>query len=52
MAFFGELGGTKQFIMEIKHLNYEVPEVEIVEVEVERGFEGSQLESPSEGGNI
>ena len=49
MAFFWELGGTKQFIMEIKQLNYEVPEVEIVEVEVERGFQYSTPDIPSGG---
>ena len=31
---------------------YDAPQVEIVEVEVERGFSESQLESPGKGNDI
>ena len=31
---------------------YEIPLVEIIEVEVEKGFASSQLESPESGGSI
>lgn len=31
--------------------SYIVPEIEIIEVEVEKGFAGSQLETPGVGGN-
>ena len=31
---------------------YEIPLVEIIEVEVEKGFASSQLESPENGGSI
>ncbi len=40
----------KVFLGEVEM--YDAPQVEIVEVEVEIGFNGSQLESPSEGGNV
>ena len=36
----------------IEFVKYETPQVEIIEVEVEKGFAGSQLESPDEGDNI
>ena len=31
---------------------YEIPQVEIIEVEVEKGFANSMLENPENGGNI
>jgi hypothetical protein len=31
---------------------YEAPMVEVIEVEVEKGFANSQLESPEDGGDI
>lgn len=33
-------------------MQYEAPQVEIIEVEVEKGFANSQLESPEIGGVI
>lgn len=33
-------------------MQYEAPQVEIIEVEVEKGFAISQLESPESGGII
>ena len=31
---------------------YETPQIEVIEVEVEKGFANSQLESPESGGVI
>ena len=33
-------------------LNYMQPAVEVINVDVEKGFANSQLESPGEGGDI
>lgn len=35
--------------MDNEHLIYETPQVEIVEVEVEKGFSGSNVENPIVG---
>lgn len=37
--------------MSIMKKGYIAPEIEIIEVEVEKGFAGSQLEVPGVGGN-
>ena len=36
----------------MEFVKYDAPQVEIIEVEVEKGFAESQLESPDEGGNV
>ena len=36
----------------MEFVKYDTPQVEIIEVEVEKGFAESQLESPDEGGNV
>lgn len=36
----------------LEFVKYDAPQVEIIEVEVEKGFAGSQLEKPDEGDNI
>ena len=33
-------------------MKYETPQIEVIEVEVEKGFANSQLESPESGGVI
>ena len=33
-------------------VEYQAPQVEVIEVEVEKGFANSQLESPEDGGEI
>jgi hypothetical protein len=33
-------------------VKYDAPQVEVIEVEVEKGFANSQLESPEDGGEI
>ena len=33
-------------------IKYDAPQVEVIEVEVEKGFAGSQLENPEYGGVI
>jgi len=34
-----------------RNLIYETPEVEVIEVKIEKGFEPSQLENPESGGS-
>ena len=36
----------------MEFVKYETPQVEVIEVEVEKGFAQSQLESPGEGSDI
>ena len=33
-------------------VSYVQPAVEVIEIEIEKGFANSQLENPDEGGNI
>lgn len=40
------------FMKKMESVKYEAPEVEVLEVMVEKGFEISQLEKPEYGGTV
>ena len=44
--------GSNATTMNFETLNYMQPAVEVINVDVEKGFANSQLESPGEGGDI
>ena len=49
---WGWNGDCWEIIMKNVVVSYVQPAVEVIEIEIEKGFANSQLENPDEGGNI